>query len=416
MRVSNSVHSQTSKWISSLFFSDSIAAFLPTNTDCLAKALRLALTCKFDNYIKDGLQGIKRTSIYINSSNPYLPDLKFAVHLIGLPQSSIKIVVSTEGFEALNITELEKQVAADKAADVVPLFLLADLGSSFSGGIDGSIAELSELSERHQLWLHLSGSLIASLAIAQNQAEITKHVSSMTLDFESWLGLPTIPTVLLHKQSPALNQSIFEIENDMRKVEAFTLWTILQNIGRDRVVNGFAQAFQSCKVLYEMVARTRGFRMLSKSPPAEGETKDSLHTTVVLFQFDGSNFAETPAAGGDDVVQKAIEKVNNASYFDRLNSWLGQTLERDFPQVQLSLMDHLIYGTCIRYSPFELSIGEKVRIDLNFDSILFNSCFRCRRSKPSLNFTSFSKPNLTSSALRFRRSKFSTIWSRAAMC
>lgn len=351
MAVSNSIYQQTSKWISSLFFSNSLAAFLTTNTECLSKALRLALASKFDNYLRDGQQGVKCTSIYINSSNPYLPDLKFAVHLIGLPQSSIKIISPAEGSDTLNLTELEKQIAADIASDVVPLFLMADLGSSFNGSIDGALSELSQLSEKHQLWLHLSGSLIASFTLAQNLSEITKNVSSMTLDFESWLGLPNVPTVLLHKQFPTLNHSVFEIESDMRKIEAFVLWTIFQNIGRDRIVNSFAQAFQSCKILYEMIGKTRGFKLLSKVP--SDDTKETSSVTVVLFQFDGSNIE-------GDGAKKAIEKVDNAPYFDRLNSWLGQTLERDFPSVQLSLMDHPVYGTCIRYSPFELSIGEKV--------------------------------------------------------
>lgn len=350
MAVSNSIYQQTSKWISSLFFSNSLAAFLTTNAECLSKALRLSLTNKFDNYLRDGLQGVKRTSIYINSSNPYLPDLKFAVHLIGLPQSSIRIILPVEGSDTLNFAEVEKQVAADVASDIVPLFLMADLGSSYNGSIDGALSELSQLTEKHQLWLHLSGSLIASFALAENQPEITKNVSSMTLDFESWLGLPNVPTVLLFKQFPSLNQSVFEIESDMRKIEAFPLWTIFQNIGRDRLVSSFAQAFQSCKVLYEMIGKTRGFKLLSKVP--SDDAKESSSVTVVLFQFDGSNI---------EGEEKAIEKVENAPYFDRLNSWLGQTLERDFPSVQLSLMDHPVYGTCIRYSPFELSIGEKVR-------------------------------------------------------
>lgn len=364
MKLSSNIHEQTSLWISSLFFSSSTATFLPTNAECLAKALRLALSCKFDNYLKDGLQGIKATSVYINSTNPYLPDLKFAVHLIGLSQSSIKVIAATDGFDPLNLTNLEEQITADKASGVVPLFLLADLGSSFSGAVDGDVSELSKLSLEHNLWLHLSGSLIASFALTENQHELTKNVCSMTLDFESWLCMPSIPTVLLHKQFPELNQSIFEIESDMKKIEAFPLWVVMQSLGRDRIIAAFDQAFQSCKILYELIARTKGFRTLSKSPPSQVDgTKNLPSVTVVLFQFDGSNIQEA-SDETTDVVKKAIEKVDNAFYFDRLNSWLGQTLERDFTQVQLSLMDHPIYGTCIRYSPLELSIGEKVRINL----------------------------------------------------
>lgn len=416
MKVSNSVHSQVSEWISSLFFSNSDATFLPTNTECLAKALRLALTCKFENYLRDGLLGVKKTSIYINSSNPYLPDLKFAVHSVGLPQSSIKIISSTNAFEALNLQQIENQISADITAGVVGLFLMADLGSSFSGTMDGSVAELSTFAEKHQMWLHLSGGLIASFTAVQNQAEATKNVSSMTLDFESWLGLPSIPTVLLHKKFPALNQGVFEIESDMKKIDAFPLWTVMQNVGRDRIVAAFAQAFQSCRILHEMISKMRGFRILSKAPAPqaaeEAEGKELPAITVVLFQFDGSNFAEQTEVG--DVVQKAIEKVNNASYFDRLNSWLGQTLERDFQQVQLSLMDHPIYGTCIRYSPFELSIGEKVKKfslrGQNFADVYFDCFLRCQLLRQSPSFTSSLRHNRIYCAPRFRKNKFSTTW------
>lgn len=365
MKIATNIYNQVTSWLASLFFSNSLGVFLPTNTDCLAKALRLALTCKFENYIKDGIQGTKSCSIYVVQSNPYLPDLKFAVHLIGLPQSSIKVVPPVEGTESININELDTKIANDKASEVVPLFLLADLGSSFAGGINGSLADLYGVTQKHSLWLHVSGPLITSFAIAQSQADITKQISSMTLDLESWLGLPSIPTVLLYKQYPVLKQSVFDIESDMRKLEAFPLWTVIQNLGREKIINSFGNAFQSCQILHEMVAKTRGFKIISK-PPTTSDIKGNFSldafTSIVLFQFDGSGMSNVTQVNdnGETVEVKAIEKVNHASYFDRLNSWLGQTLERDFPQIQLTLMDHAVYGTCIRYSPFELSTGEKV--------------------------------------------------------
>lgn len=63
--------------------------------------------------------------------------------------------------------------------------------------------------------------------------------------------------------------------------------------------------------------------------------------TSVVFQFGGSvepkaNEAETVTETDnavDPIVKKTIEKINNSSYYDRLNSWLGQTLQRDFTQV-----------------------------------------------------------------------------------
>lgn len=319
--------------------------------------MRLALSRKFESYISNGFEGIRRVSIYISSSNPYLLDVKFAVHSVSLPQSCIKIFTSTTG--SFDFEELEKQIEADKTSSTIPLLLLADLGSSLSGDIDGSLKVLSELSNKHEMWLHVSGSLIASLAVAQNQPEITRSVSSMVLEVESWLGLPTTPTVLLYKPFTMLNQSVFEIESDMGKIEAFPLWTVLQNVGRDRIVTAIIQAFQSCRVIYETISKIKGFKLLSKAPLAD--SKEPSNVTVVLFQFDGSNVEDIEASEGK-VPAKIIDKDLNTLYYSRLNSWLFQTLERDFPQVQLTLLDHPTHGTCIRYSPFELSMGEKVRL------------------------------------------------------
>lgn len=352
MKISNKIHAQTSLWLSSMFFSDSLATFLPSNTESLAKILRLALANKFDNYLSEGYFGMKPVSIYINCSNPYLPDLKFAVHAISLPQNCIRIISCASGF--LEAAELEKQIENDKANEATPLVLFADFGSSLNGDVDGSLEDLSAISVSHRMWLHISGPHISSFALAQNQYEITKHANSMTVELDCWLGLPTIlPTILLYKPFPALNQSAFEIENDMRKIDSFPIWVVLQNTGRERVIEAIAQAFQSCEFMHDLVSKSKGYKLLSKASPASDEDKKS----VVLFQFDGS----AEGSDGNSSI-KANGNDLNALYYSRLNSWLYQTLERDFPQVQLSLLEHPKFGCCIRYSPFELSMGEKVEL------------------------------------------------------
>ena len=393
-KISNSIFSHTSNWLSALFFSNSIASFLPTNTECLAKTLRLALARKFEKYPSEGFEGLKPVSIYINSDNPYLPDLKFAVHSISLPQSCIKIVSCPSG--SFDVAELEKIIEADKSSSIVPLVLFADLGSSLTGGVDGSVKELSELSEKHDVWLHLSGSLIASFALAHNQAEQTRNVRSMTLELECLLGLPACPTVLLYKAFPALSQSVFEIENEIKKIEAFPLWTVLQSVGRERIINAIIQAFQSCRVIYDMISKIKGFRIMSKAPlPIDDDAKNLPNVAVVLFQFDGCSVQFDDETSDDKSPKKILDKESNILYYSRLNSWLFQTLERDFPQVQLSLLDDPIHGTCIRFSPLELSMGEKVRSLLIPARIqlLIISLFRSQQWKFLLNSTSFSKLN-----------------------
>lgn len=99
---------------------------------------------------------------------------------------------------------------------------------------------------------------------------------------------------------------------------------------------------------------------------------------VVVFQFDCNTPDDDRADGGavvppsnatqhqsdDDlnqsVIHKSIEKGANFTYFDKLNSWLGQNLQRDCVDVDFEIVDHPTHGTCIRYCPLELGLSDSV--------------------------------------------------------
>lgn len=115
--------------------------------------------------------------------------------------------------------------------------------------------------------------------------------------------------------------------------------------------------------------------------------------TSVVFQFDGH--AVQPAAVGNDttnntihieapttssanppgnpfdepattaattqlLVRRSMERVANAPYFDKLNAWLVQNMQRDCPDIALQHIEHPVYGTCMRFCPFELQLGQRV--------------------------------------------------------
>lgn len=61
-------------------------------------------------------------------------------------------------------------------------------------------------------------------------------------------------------------------------------------------------------------------------------TKESTATTTTTSDETSANTNET----------KILEKANNASYYDRLNSWLGQILQRNFPEVYFMFLKLII--------------------------------------------------------------------------
>lgn len=341
--ISRTLVNHVTVWLRSIFFPGAQAIFLQSNIECISKVIRLALSNRFETYATQGIGGIANVSIYVNEKFSFLSDLRLAIHSTGLAQNCLKIISSSNETGGIDLIALEKVILSDIQENSTPLMLCADLGSNFTGIPDESITNLSGVSQKYGLWLHLSGPLLTTLSFAnQNLPEYTKGISSMILDFENWLGLPSSPSIVLHKPVPSACDDV----SPMRQLDCFTLWMVLQNMGRNRVIDWFAEAFRTCDFLIEIVGKSPGFQIISKC----NMHLSGLKMTVCLFRFDANNAEFTTE-----------DAEKNTAYIDRLNSWLGQTLQRDFPQIRFKLLDHPHHGTCIRFSPFERCVGEKVR-------------------------------------------------------
>lgn len=91
---------------------------------------------------------------------------------------------------------------------------------------------------------------------------------------------------------------------------------------------------------------------------SQNSTSDSaqVESTAPAAQNSGAPIDPTQQL----MINKSIEKVSNFAYFDKLNSWLGQNLQRDCPDVSLEIREHPIHGTCIRFCPLELGLADTV--------------------------------------------------------
>lgn len=100
------------------------------------------------------------------------------------------------------------------------------------------------------------------------------------------------------------------------------------------------------------------------SASVSSDVKDTKLTHEVIATNDENastaSKAVPMAANEQTIINKSIEKVANSAYFDKLNSWLGQNLQRDCPDVTIEIREHPIHGTCIRFCPFELGLADSV--------------------------------------------------------
>ncbi|XP_055606097.1 pyridoxal-dependent decarboxylase domain-containing protein 1 [Uranotaenia lowii] len=404
--------SDTNRWLSHMFrFLDCGTSYYRDSAECILHAVRLAIAMRFPESTENRLTQLQNATIYISETSSLFA-LQNTCRYIGLPVTNIRVVPCNTMFgvrSTMDSSELQKLLTADVESGKIPLFMIADLGSSVCGEVD-NLAVIRNICSLNNMWLHCQGHCLAALAVTKGTLTGTKSIpDSITLNLGNWLGITGLPCVLMYRQVPASALTLFDLDPMLsNRLSALSLWTVMQTMGVDAISERIFMAFDSCRQVYEVLNKIEGVRVLSKAPRQEaGKTFRALLNNpinycilfdtavpVVVFQFDGSTSSDvvggastnTAAASAIrdgannsgteakpsaslDPVTKSIEKVSNASYYDRLNGWLGQILLRDCAQLNLEIINHPVYGTCIRYSPFSPGYGDLLPLDEAIENV-----------------------------------------------
>ncbi|XP_059617219.1 pyridoxal-dependent decarboxylase domain-containing protein 1 [Phlebotomus argentipes] len=369
LRVTTKIASDTNRWLSHIFrFSDSSTSYHNDSTECVLRAVRLAIVARCPGYLEAGIQALANPCMYV-TENSGLVALQYACRQLGLPAECIRVVPSTAGsMGTMDVATLQRLIATDVANKRVPLFVIANVGASVCGFVD-NVPKLYDVCRTANVWLHCRGHSLAALATAQGSGDVRELCDSMSLSLGSWLAVPSLPVVLLHRQIQNVALSVFESDPIVsRRLNSLTLWTTLQALGRDLISDRILMAFESVRVVYEILSKCAGVRILSKKPggdsgisvvdlvhePLNASLLFEISVSVVVFQF----HQKSPETDTETAVQG--EHVEKSRYLDRMNEWLGEIIQRDCPGVDLEIIDHAVYGTAIRFCPFEMSLGEAV--------------------------------------------------------
>lgn len=139
---------------------------------------------------RDGLAGQPPGRIY-GSVEMHHCMLK-AAGVLGLGRSGVTLV-DIDARQRVDVAALRRAMAADVAAGVVPVAVVAVAGTTNTGAID-DIAGLAEVAAEHDTWLHVDGAygLFGRLddRLADRYAGI-ERAHSYVVDAHKWLAVPT---------------------------------------------------------------------------------------------------------------------------------------------------------------------------------------------------------------------------------
>lgn len=369
-RLAGRLVADTTRWLSHIFrFVDCAASFHEDHLEGLVRVTRLALHRKYPRYIEEGFTALAASSPLIYSS--VAAPLAVVQHLcrqLSLPLHCVRPIPHNTMFGSrysMDVAALERRLAEDtQSNNVTPLLVLAEAGSVLTGHCD-NILRLRAICDKYNVWLHLRGHSLAALALNNSTRDLpSKIADSITLPLGTWLGIPSLPVVTLYRLTdtkgghPTTRDTTLSLMSGLMAdslSRKLPLWCTLQALGRDGVQNRFKQCFSAVEELYHKIKKFSCIRLLSQPPGGEAGTYtvNDLLTNPVnssqIFEIVASAlvFQFVPA----DRDPQATERV--PPYYDTLNSWLGQILQRDITNVQIELCELENHGVAIRICPLE---------------------------------------------------------------
>jgi glutamate/tyrosine decarboxylase-like PLP-dependent enzyme len=129
-----------------------------------------------------------------------------SVALLGIGRDNLRLI-PTDSSLRMDTVELERRIAKDKGADMIPMAVVASAGSVNTGAID-PLAKIAEIAHRNGAWFHIDGAYGALAAIAdRSRFDGMELADSISLDPHKWLYQPLDCGCLIYRSAEAAQKA-----------------------------------------------------------------------------------------------------------------------------------------------------------------------------------------------------------------
>jgi len=274
-----------------------------------------------------------RLRVYASSETHF--SIAKAAGLLGIGRENVCHVAVDERFR-IRTYDLIAKITADLEAGYIPLCVVANAGTVNTGAVD-PLAEIREIADRFELWMHVDGSYGAFAVLAESARNLfagMERADSIALDPHKWLYLPVDVGCVIYRD-PEIARAAFTHEAEYTRVigekadEAFAywdygpelsrrfralkVWMLLKGVGLDSLSAVIESNLACARHLESMVQASDDFEMVapvelsifcfrhvpvplrSQSPEAIDVFNERL---LVALQRDGSSYLSNATLGG----------------------------------------------------------------------------------------------------------------------
>ena len=280
---------------------------------------------------KDDSSG--RLRIYASSETHF--SIAKATALLGIGRENVRFVAVDECFK-IRVDDLVAKITADLEAGYLPFCVVANAGTVNTGAVD-PLAEIREIADRFQLWMHVDGSYGAFAVLAKSARKLfagLERADSIALDPHKWLYLPVDVGCVIYR-APEIARAAFAHEAEYtriigekadeafafwdygpelsRRFRALKVWMLLKGVGLDSLGEAIESNLACARYLESMVRASDDFEMVApvelsifclrhvpvqlrnKSPQAIDAFNERL---LIALQRDGSSYLSNATLAG----------------------------------------------------------------------------------------------------------------------
>lgn len=225
-------------------------------------------------------------------------------------------------------------------------------GSSLNGHVD-NVSGLYDICVKHDVWLHLRGHNLSALALNSHAPNPLQPAHSLSLTPGTWLNIPSLPTITLFTSVGNDLSTPLSMQSNEKAI-ALPVWTMLKSMGQAGVIEILNYNYGLIEGIRKKLDGYDCLRVLSHHP----NTGLSLSDVTSKYLPVQTLFESVQSCVVFQFVPKDLSLSQPVPpYYEKLNSWLGQILQRDVPSINLNLNETTSFGTVLRICPFEGSSG-----------------------------------------------------------
>jgi glutamate/tyrosine decarboxylase-like PLP-dependent enzyme len=274
-----------------------------------------------------------RLRVYASSETHF--SIAKAAALLGIGRENVRLIAVDERFK-IQVDDLIEKITADLEAGHVPFCIVANVGTVNTGAVD-PLAEIREVADRFQLWMHVDGSYGALAILAESARKLfagIERADSVALDPHKWLYLPVDVGCVIYRE-PQNARAAFAHDGEYtriiaeeadeafafwdygpelsRRFRALKVWMFLKGVGLDSLGEAIESNVACARYFESMVRASDDFEMMapvelsifcfrhvpmqlrSESPQAIDAFNERL---LIALQRDGSSYLSNATLGG----------------------------------------------------------------------------------------------------------------------